>query len=154
MGAEKSTFCCPECRREMLFEELINDKVQAELYAIINSKPALLGGALQSYIGLWKGKNKVPFLKALGIVTQVLAMDADETRLTNALLATISGLRANSEGLPITCHNYLKKVLSSTPATVTSLARVESTQVAPQKQQPTSQRGKAIAKLMGGLRDE
>lgn len=148
MSAEKSTLCCPECRREMLFEELVNNNVQAELYATINRQPALLQGALQSYIGLFKGKNKVPFLKALGIVMAVLEMESDKMRLANALLATINGLRADPSGLPLTCHNYLKKVLKSTPATVTSLAKVEDAMI-PQRQVPqqTSKTSLALSEL-------
>lgn len=145
---------CPECKRELRIEEIVGRDVTAAFWVIVRKQPVLMQGAIMSYLGLFRGTRLLTDAKSLQIVTEVLALDADVMRLANAMLNTVDNIRnkdadveTDSKKPKLSNHNYLKKVLSSTPATVAVLG-VESKPRLPVSQS-SSKVIKGLQSLMG-----
>lgn len=116
---------CPVCHSRIGLEQCTQDEAGRELLAILAKQDTLTGSALVAYLGLFRSPNRdLSNDRALKLANEVLAL-ADTYRLTSCLAHTVESLRAkrqeqHAQGMsikPLSNHNYLKKVLESTPET-------------------------------------
>lgn len=106
---------CFACNATGSIEAFTKDDAAGEFVNLAGSLPPSLWRALVAYIGLFRTSRKIPFERALKLAREVLALEADLTRLETALCDTVERLRQKG-GKPLTKHNYLKIVLDNQPA--------------------------------------
>lgn len=127
---------CPVCHAEAALEAWAEDEAARELMALLAGLDATLGRPLVAYLGLFRsGSRSLSWERALRLAREVLALDADPTRMAAVLSQTVEQLRAKRDGgdiRPLSGHGYLKKVLEGTPAAVEVLGRGEPVRLAQQ----------------------
>jgi hypothetical protein len=108
---------CPVCHAHLHLDALVQDEAGRELLGLCATLPDDLGRALVGYLSLWRpARGDLDHARALKLAREVLALDHDHARLALALSETVESLRAKGEARRMTNHNYLKRVLESTPA--------------------------------------
>ncbi len=107
---------CPVCHSHIALEAIVQDDAGRELLALLAGLDADLARPLVGYIGLFRPpKQDLRNLRALQLARETLALSEPGPRLASALLETVESLRAKA-GPPLKGHNYLRRVLESTPA--------------------------------------
>ncbi|MDX1536377.1 hypothetical protein [Arsukibacterium sp.] len=108
---------CPVCHSNLHLDQLIADEAGRQLlgqFARMNYK---LGGNMVAYLALFRPtKQDLSNAKALGLVTETLALTNNHNALAEALEQTVASLqqsRINGTGKQLTNHNYLRKVLTA-----------------------------------------
>jgi hypothetical protein len=108
---------CPVCHAHLALDAIAQDEAARELLALLASLDADLARALVSYLGLWRpAKQDLAWSRALRLVRETLALDADTTRLARALGDAVDALRAKGGPLPLRSHGYLKRVIEGAQA--------------------------------------
>lgn len=104
---------CPHCHAHITLDGLASDAAARDLLYLLACLPGNLGQALLGYLGLWRPlKRDMGYARALKLAQEVLDFGSGEA-LVNALFETTESLRSKGGDLPLTSHQYLKKVLSS-----------------------------------------
>lgn len=113
---------CPTCHAHLQLEAIVQDDAGRELLALLAGLDADLGRALVVYIGLFRTSARdLANDRALRLAREVLALDAAGQRLADALASTVESIRGKG-GASLKNHNYLARVIESTPARCTVLA--------------------------------
>ncbi len=106
---------CPVCHSHISLEAVVQDEAGREMLALLAGMEGGLGRALVGYIGLFRPvKRDLSNDRALRLMREALALDADLGRLAWALAETAEAIRAKGGG-PLRNHNYLKRVLEGMP---------------------------------------
>ena len=106
---------CPVCHSHIGLEAIVQDDAGRELLALLAALDADTSRPLVSYLGLFRPeKQDLRNIRALQLARDVLDLSAPGPRLAQALTETVESLRAKA-GPPLKNHNYLKRVLESTP---------------------------------------
>jgi hypothetical protein len=143
---------CPLCHAQFPIEALTQDQAGRELLALMGKQgtPTLL-----SYLTLFRSeKRALSFERALKLAKEALALTDDPAQLEHAMADTVESIRAKREegqGKPLKNHNYLKRVLESTP-TGTALATRPTGPTSPKGPTETPPRSKT-ASAIGALED-
>lgn len=108
---------CPCCHAHFSIEQLVQDEAARELLGMRGTMPP----SLLSYLTLFRSeKRALPFDRALKLAKEALQLSSDPVQLDAAMAETVEAIRAKrDEGgqhKPLKNHNYLKRVLESTPA--------------------------------------
>lgn len=113
---------CPTCHAHLQLEAIVQDDAGRELLALLAGLDADLGRALVTYIGLFRTSARdLANDRALRLAREVLALDAAGQRLADALASTVESIRGKA-GAALKNHNYLARVIESTPARCAVLA--------------------------------
>jgi len=112
---------CPGCHAQFSIELLTQDAAARELLGMRGTMPP----SLLSYLTLFRSeKRALSFDRALKLAKETLQLTPDLGQLDAAMASTVESIRAKreegGEAKPLKNHNYLKRVLESTPATDTS----------------------------------
>ena len=106
---------CPCCHAQFSIEMLTQDAAARELLGMRGAMPP----NLLPYLTLFRSeKRSLSFDRALKLAKEALQL-ADPAQLDAAMAETVESMRAKREqgqGKPLKNHNYLKRVLESTPA--------------------------------------
>jgi len=96
---------------------MVTDAAARDVLLLFAGLPNDLGHALLDYLSLWRpSKRDLSYARTLKIAHEVLALDPDRSpALAWGLSETAQSLRTKGGALPITSHNYLKRVLSGAP---------------------------------------
>ena len=107
---------CPGCHAQFSIELLTQDAAARELLGMRGTMPP----NLLSYLTLFRSeKRALSFDRALKLAKEALQLSDDPARLDAAMAETVESMRTKKEqgqGKPLKNHNYLKRVLESTPA--------------------------------------
>jgi len=110
---------CPSCHAIHSLEAFIQDAAGRELLGTLAKAPPGLFWPLSNYLGLFRSaKRALANDRALRLAREVLAIDADSGRLAAALAETVEAMRVKRDAgqiQPLKNHNYLLRVLESTP---------------------------------------
>ena len=122
---------CPACHAQFSIELLTQDAAARELLGMRATMPP----SLLSYLTLFRSeKRALSFDRALKLAKEALQLTPDLAQLDAAMASTVESIRAKreegGEAKPLKNHNYLKRVLESTPAAGLSLT----TQIGPIRQ--------------------
>lgn len=122
---------CPTCHGHVTLDALAQDDAARELLALFAGLDAPLGRALIGYLGLFRpSKRDLSHDRALRLAREALALCSDSMRLARALGDTVESIRGKG-GAVLKNHNYLARVLESTPATCAVLAPEPATRKGP-----------------------
>ena len=134
---------CPVCHAHIQLEAVAQDEAARELLALLAGAPGDLSRALVAYLGLFRAaKRDLSHDRAVRLAREVLALCTDSVRLATALAGTVESIRAKGGG-PLKNHNYLARVLDSTPA-ATGVIAVEA------RPRPASKHRAALDAIDGG----
>lgn len=139
---------CPHCNIPLDLEALSEDDTQRQLFQMLGNL-GIVAGHLIAYISLFRpAKQTMKWTQAYKRASEAL-IARDELGATDAMLAvalseTVNSVRnkwSQNGRVPLTGHNYLKKVLANTP---------NDTQVisAPQKTSKHGEARNALASLI------
>jgi hypothetical protein len=107
---------CPCCHARFSIEALTQDTAARELLGMRGAMPP----SLLSYLTLFRSeKRALSFDHALKLAKEALALSGNPAQLEAAMAQTVESMRAKreqGEAKPLKNHNYLKRVLESTPA--------------------------------------
>ena len=107
---------CPICHSRISLEALVQDEAGRELMALVARLDSQTGGALVSYLGLFRpARRDLANERALRLANEALGLvpASDIARLAIALSETVEALRGRQPRHPLKNHNYLKKVLET-----------------------------------------
>lgn len=113
---------CPVCHSRISLEACVQDEAGRELLAAVATLDAALAVPLVSYLGLFRAPNRdLANDRALRLLREVMELGQTGPgygpRLARALAETVEAIRAKG-GTPLKSHNYLRRVLESSPAEV------------------------------------
>ncbi|MRR33175.1 hypothetical protein EG829_00545 [bacterium] len=139
---------CPLCHGAFSIEALTQDQAGRDLLVLV-AKAGPLAPALLAYLSLFRSeKRALAFDRAHRLAQEVLELSSDNMVLATALSETVEALRAKREqgqAKPLKNHNYLKRVMESTPAMGTGpLTTSEGLSPSPA---PASKTARAIGRL-------
>jgi hypothetical protein len=107
---------CPCCHAQFSIEALTQDEAARELLGMRGAMPP----SLLSYLTLFRSeKRALSFDRALKLAKEALQLTGNLAQLEAAMAQTVESMRAKreqGEAKPLKNHNYLKRVLESTPA--------------------------------------
>ena len=110
---------CPCCHAQFSIEALTQDAAARELLGMLGTRGTIPPNLL-SYLTLFRSeKRALAFDRALKLAKEALQLSTDFAQLDAAMAETVESMRAKREqgqGKPLKNHNYLKRVLESTPA--------------------------------------
>ncbi len=110
---------CPVCHSRLHLDALVQDDAGRELLALLSRLDRRAGGALVSYMSLFRSKSRdLANDRALRIATEALEL-APVNALIPAMAHTVEQMRAKQQAggfKPLSNHNYLKRVLENTEA--------------------------------------
>lgn len=113
---------CPICHSHLSLEAICQDEAGRELLALLAGLDADLGRALVGYLGLFRpARRDLSNDRALRLARETLALCSDSVRLGAALAETVEAIRSKG-GASLKNHNYLARVIESTPARCVVLA--------------------------------
>jgi len=108
---------CPCCHAQFSIELLTQDAAARELLGMRAAMPP----HLLSYLTLFRSeKRALAFDRALKLAKEALQLSSDLAQLDAAMAETVESMKAKrdqGQAKPLKNHNYLKRVLESTPAT-------------------------------------
>lgn len=115
---------CPGCHAQFSIELFTQDEAARELLGMLGMR-GTLPPHLLSYLTLFRSeKRALAWDRALKLAKEVLQLSDDVLQLDAAMAATVESIRAKreegGEAKPLKNHNYLKRVLESTPASDSS----------------------------------
>jgi hypothetical protein len=107
---------CPCCHAHYSIEALTQDAAARELLGMRATMPP----NLLSYLTLFRSETRaLSFDRALKLAKETLQLSDNTVQLDAAMAETVESMRAKREqgvlGKPLKNHNYLKRVLESTP---------------------------------------
>ncbi len=110
---------CPVCHSRLHLDVLVQDDAGRELLALLSRLDRSAGGALVSYMSLFRSKSRdLANDRALRIATEALEL-APVNELIPAMAHTVEQMRGKQQAgsfKPLSNHNYLKRVLENTEA--------------------------------------
>jgi hypothetical protein len=137
---------CPLCHGQFSAEALIQDQAGRDLLVLMAQNGAL-GPQLLQYLTLFRSeKRALAFDRALRLAKEALEIPAAPEQLAAAMAETVEALRGRG-GKALKNHNYLKRVLESTPAAVGAHPCVRPKPGQAQGPAPTSKTARAIGRL-------
>lgn len=108
---------CPICHSDFHLDALMEDEASRQLLSKVTELSHGCARHLVSYIGLFRrGKNNLSNSRALKLVEEVLTLYPANRVLAHALSETVERIRekrAQGDIKPLSNHNYLKTVYSS-----------------------------------------
>lgn len=111
-------FHCPLCHGAFSIEALIQDQAGRDLLVLV-AKVGPIAPALLGYLSLFRSeKRALAFDRAHRLAQETMELAASPEQLATALAETVEALRAKREqgqAKPLKNHNYLKRVIESTP---------------------------------------
>lgn len=109
---------CPNCNSQLQWEALTEDTSARQLFALAASSQCM--PELVSYLGLFKPrKQALKWSRALKLTEELLGRFGADPRLGAAMVRTVDSLREKRQQpgwRPLQDHNYLARVIESTPA--------------------------------------
>jgi hypothetical protein len=119
------TLRCPYCHAHATPEAFTEDAAARELLGLIAQRRTT-PPSLMAYLTLFRtGKRDLTYVRSLTLAHEAMELTADMAQLEHALAETVEALRQKrdeGQGKPLKGHNYLKRVLESTPAAVATTA--------------------------------
>lgn len=108
---------CPVCHSDFHLDAIMEDDAARQLLAKLTSLPHGASRHLVAYIGLFRReKNNLSNSRALKLAEEVLEMYPASRVLSHALSETVERIRekrAQGDTKPLSNHNYLKTVYTS-----------------------------------------
>ena len=108
---------CPVCHSDFHLDAIMEDDAARQLLAKLTSLPHGAARHLVAYIGLFRReKNNLSNSRALKLAEEVLEMYPVSRVLSHALSETVERIRekrAQGDTKPLSNHNYLKTVYTS-----------------------------------------
>ena len=106
---------CPCCHAQYSIEMITQDAAARELLGMRGAMPP----NLLAYLTLFRSETRaLSFDRALKLAKEAIQLSDNVLQLDAAMATTVESMRANREqgqGKPLKNHNYLKRVLESTP---------------------------------------
>ena len=144
---------CPVCHSRISLDQLIQDEAGKELLSHLIKFDTHTGAALINYIALFRPeKRDLANDRALRLLEETLSLCSNQAQLITALINTVDSIRAKPSQ-PLKNHNYLKRVLESTPEPVaqptstTPVQQAQSTQSVANLKSKTAQGMQALEAL-------
>ncbi len=111
---------CPSCFAEFDLLSALDSEAGRSLMGLLAKLDPSLSRPLVAYLSLFRSASRaLSWDRALKLAEEVLALDADKTRLSTALAKAVEILRdkqAAGGWKPMSNHNYLKRVLEGVSA--------------------------------------
>jgi hypothetical protein len=146
---------CPCCHARFPFEAAVQDDAAREVMGLLAPLDPGLARLLLTYIGFFRAAGRqLAWDRALKLMRGALELAPPQV-LDPALAEATSSLddkRAQAGWVPLSNHNYLKRVVESTTARLGASAAV-SLLPAEGRRLPQSKTGQAMAVLQGSKRD-
>ena len=106
---------CPVCHTRISLDALVMDEAGRELLGLLAKADAEFGTALVGYLSLFRSPSRdLDNGRAVRLVKELLDLGSSYA-LTVAMAETVSALRDKGLSKPLKNHNYLKRVLETTP---------------------------------------
>jgi len=141
---------CTSCHTIMHLEAAMEEAAGREFTAFLADRGPL-ARPLMAYLGLFRPASRaLSYERALRLAREVVGLSSDNVQLAAALSETVESLRAKREqgqAKPLKNHNYLKRVLESTPSSALSGAPSLSRSGPEGGDEPTSKRAAALSVL-------